>query len=92
MGKDKTAACLTIWGVGDMTPEGRKAITKWLRKQASWIDKYGDRFTTGRFVARYIYTENDDGEKPAGESPEDVGAGGIPPVVPEGLQSRQQGL
>lgn len=52
----KTAAILTIDKPGAMSPEGRRAIAKWLRDRAVDLIKYGEQFNdTGKFVARYYY-------------------------------------
>lgn len=93
---EKTAATIIVHRVSEMTPDGKKAILKWLRKQVSWIDKHGDNLAV-TFTARfrysegdkeYLFGEKDDGESTEGESPEDERAGGVAPVVPEGLQPR----
>jgi hypothetical protein len=86
----KTAATVVVHRVSEMTPEGRKAITKWLRRQAAWIDKYGDQLAV-RFTARYFYEETLYGEDTEGERAEDERPGGVAPVVPEGLQPGEQG-
>ena len=51
----KAAAALTIRKPGVMTPAGRKAVIAWLRKQATYLAKYGKNYNdTGDFRARYI--------------------------------------
>lgn len=52
----KTAARITIESPGLMTKSGRKDIVVWLRKQADWLNRYGDQYTDGRFTSRFIYT------------------------------------
>jgi hypothetical protein len=53
----KSAAVLTIASPGEMTPAGRRAIAKWLRAHADMLIKFGDEYTTGRFIGRYMYEE-----------------------------------
>jgi hypothetical protein len=84
-GEYKTAATIVVRRFADMTPEGRKAIVKWMRKQASWIDKYGDKLAV-QFTARYYYEEGLYGEVTESESPKVERPGRVAPVVPEGLQ------
>ena len=50
----KSAALVTIKDAPKMTRRGRLAIAKWLRRQASLLEKYGEEFA-GRFTARYWY-------------------------------------
>lgn len=53
--KEKSAAVLTVVKPDEMTPEGRKEIAAWLRRQAAALIKDGDRYAK-RFTARYLYT------------------------------------
>lgn len=53
--KEKSAAVLTIFAPGKMTPKGRKDVAEWLRLSAKNLVKYGDKFDTTRFTARYLY-------------------------------------
>lgn len=52
--KRKWAAVLTIFDADDMTPKGRKDIAEWLRRQAKFLVKDGDKLSK-RFTARYMY-------------------------------------
>jgi hypothetical protein len=52
--KYNSAAVLTVKQANDMTPKGRKAIAKWLRKQADYLENFGDEYSA-RFIARYLY-------------------------------------
>ena len=54
MRKDKAAAVVTIHRAGAMTKRGRKAIAKWLRNHAEWLEQYGDQYAS-RFTGRYLY-------------------------------------
>ena len=54
--KYKSAAVVTIRGALDMTPDGRKAIATWLRKQATNLVKHGKDYAGG-FQARYLYQD-----------------------------------
>ena len=51
---DKTAAIVTINDASKMTPEGRKEVAKWLRRQGRWLEEYGDQMSH-RCIARYVY-------------------------------------
>jgi hypothetical protein len=53
--KLKSAAIITIHGVGDMTPKGRREIAKWLRHHADMMVAEGKNYTKGRFTGRYQY-------------------------------------
>lgn len=53
--KEKSAAILTIKEPGLMSARGRRTIAEWLRRQAKMLVKDGDRYTEGRFTARYLY-------------------------------------
>jgi hypothetical protein len=52
---EKSAAVVTIHRADEMTPEGRKEVAAWLRRQASFLTKDGDKLAK-RFTARYLYT------------------------------------
>jgi len=52
--KRKSAAIVTIHHAPKMTIVGRKAIAKWLRAQAVFLVKYGNKLAP-RFTARYGY-------------------------------------
>ncbi len=56
MAKEQTAAVLTIYKAPKMSPQGRKDIAEWLRRQAKALIKDGKLYTPTRFTARYIYT------------------------------------
>jgi hypothetical protein len=85
---EKTAATIIVHRVSEMSPEGKKAVLKWMRKQIAWIDKHGDDLAV-TFTARYRYSEGDKeylyGESTASEGAEDERPGGVAPVVSEGL-------
>lgn len=51
----KSAAVLTIKAASKMTPSGRRAIARWLRMHAYYLEKFGKEYTGGRFIARYMY-------------------------------------
>lgn len=55
MKTEKSAATLTIKDAGKMTTQGRKDLVAWLRRQVSYFLKYGEKYTDGRFTARYLY-------------------------------------
>lgn len=54
MKNQKCAATLTIHNIGDMTPEGRKKVIGFLRRQLSLVNKYTNKVAK-RFRARYLY-------------------------------------
>ena len=56
MSEVKTAAVLTVHAPGKMSVTGRKAIAKWLRKQADTLAEYGGAYGDGRYRARYLFT------------------------------------
>lgn len=56
MPKEKSAAILTIKEPGRMSRKGRTQIAAWLRRQANHFLNYGDKYTHGRFTARYLYS------------------------------------
>ncbi len=58
---DTAHAVLTINGAGDMTPEGRTAIAKWLRNQAHELVVEGDQYAA-QFRVRYLTAGDEDGE------------------------------
>jgi hypothetical protein len=51
---EKSAAILTIKNAEKMTKKGRADIADWLRKQARFLTKHGDKYAKG-FRARYLY-------------------------------------
>ena len=56
MKKEKSAAILTVHGISEMSPKGRKEIIKWLKNQIKNIEKYHkDPGFAKRFTARYLY-------------------------------------
>ncbi len=52
--KATAAAVLTLRDVDQMSPEGRKDIAAWLRRQASHLLRHGDDYAS-RFRARCLY-------------------------------------
>jgi len=50
----KVAATVTIIRGGEMTVRGRKQIAGWLRRQANFLERNGERMTEG-FTARWTY-------------------------------------
>ena len=53
--KEKSAAILTIKEPGTMSKRGWKDIAAWLRRQATFFLRYGDKYSETRFTARYLY-------------------------------------
>lgn len=53
--KTQSAAIVTIKSPGRMSKKGRTDIASWLRRQADMLTRMGDKYTEGRFTARYIY-------------------------------------
>lgn len=53
--KEYSAAIVTIKDAPSMTKRGRKAIAKWLRNHAQWLEQDGDKYAK-RFTGRYIYS------------------------------------
>ena len=53
--KEKSAAILTIKEAGRMSKRGRQDIAAWLRRQAAYFLRYGDKYSETRFTARYLY-------------------------------------
>ena len=53
--KEQSAAILTLKAPGHMSKRGRKSIADWLRRQASFLLKYGDKYSETRVTARYLY-------------------------------------
>lgn len=51
---NKSAAIITIKKADKMTTAGRKAIAKWMRRQAGFLESHGNNFAS-RFTARYLY-------------------------------------
>lgn len=56
MKKEKSAAVLTINGASKMSRKGRAEIAAWLRHQANSLTNLGDKYSEGRFTARYLYS------------------------------------
>ena len=52
MANIKVAASVHIKSAAKMTPKGRAEIAAWLRKQASFLTKYGAEFTSN-YRGRY---------------------------------------
>lgn len=52
--KVKSAAVVTVWRADEMTKRGRKAIAKWLRRQAEMLEADGHLYAK-RFTGRYLY-------------------------------------
>lgn len=50
----KWAAKLVILKGNKMTPEGRKEVAKWLKRQAKFLKEDGD-LMEGRYTAHYLY-------------------------------------
>ena len=56
MKKEKSAAILTVFDIGQMTDRGRKAVLTWLKNQIRNIEKYHTKpGFASRYTARYIY-------------------------------------
>jgi len=55
MVKEKSAAILTLKEPGRMSKRGRKDIADWLRRQAAYFLRHGDKYSETRFTARYLY-------------------------------------
>ncbi len=55
--KEKTAAIVTIFRAPEMNARGRRAIAKWLRKQADLLETEGKNLSPTRYTARYLYRE-----------------------------------
>lgn len=53
---EKSAAVLTVNHPDVMTPQGRREIAAWLRRQAYMLVRDGDQYAS-RFTARYLYRE-----------------------------------
>ena len=50
---EKTIASLTINGIGKMTRERRRQIADWLCDLSTEVSDNGDKYTDGRFRARF---------------------------------------
>jgi hypothetical protein len=50
----KAAAIVTIHKAANMTPEGKREIAAWLKKQAGFLLKNADKMSL-RYTARYLY-------------------------------------
>lgn len=55
---EKSAVILTVKDAQIMTPEGKKEIARWLRRQAKMLEQHGNEYAT-RFTARYLYREGE---------------------------------
>lgn len=53
--KEKSAAIITIKSPGKMSKKGRKQIAEWMMRTARDLLSLGDKYTDGRFTARYLY-------------------------------------
>ncbi len=53
--QERSAAIVTIHRASTMTPQGRQAVVRWLRKQANYLKRHGTEYAP-RFTARYLYT------------------------------------
>lgn len=53
--RERTAAVVTVFRAPDMTLSGRRAIARWLRQQAIYIERYANNLAAERFTARYLY-------------------------------------
>lgn len=53
--KKRAAAILTINNPRLLSPRGRRAIAKWLEKQALNLMKYHKTMADARYTARYLY-------------------------------------
>lgn len=53
--KEKAAAIITIFDPANLSPKGKRAIVKWIREQATFIEKYNKEMGP-RFRARYLYS------------------------------------
>jgi hypothetical protein len=42
-----------------MSPEGKKAIADWLRRQAGFLEEYNDLLAPARYTARYLYVSDE---------------------------------
>lgn len=51
--EEKAIATLTIHGVPDMTPKGRRMIAEWLQHQANQIQDEGTKYSK-RFTSKYL--------------------------------------
>ena len=50
---DKSAAIVTIKDGPEMTLGGRRRIAAWLRRQAAFFERHGNKYAS-RFTARYL--------------------------------------
>lgn len=53
--KEKSAAVITIFDPADLSTKGRKDIARWMREQATFLEKYNKEMAS-RYRARYIYS------------------------------------
>lgn len=51
------AASLVIHDAARMTPKGRREVAAWIRRQATYLQKYRTRLAP-TFVARYYYSKS----------------------------------
>ena len=52
--KEKSAAILTIFEPNNMSRTGRRDIVRWLRRQASMLNRHADKLAN-RYTASYLY-------------------------------------
>lgn len=58
--KEKSAAVLTFHDAENYSDDGAKNIAKWLRRQATYIQKKEFRANVSkRYTARYLYIEEE---------------------------------
>lgn len=55
MRTERSAAIITIKKPGKMTDSGRRRIAKWMREQAQFLERYGNKMSDTSFRARYMY-------------------------------------
>jgi hypothetical protein len=56
--KTKSAATLTIHDIPDMTTAGKRAIIRWLERQAEFLRENPGKAFSSRFTARYMYGDS----------------------------------
>jgi hypothetical protein len=59
MNRKKTAVVLTIFEPNNMHLKGRKQIAKWLRQQAGYLVKFGEKMGK-KMVYRYWYLDSNE--------------------------------
>jgi len=52
--KENVIARITVRGWSKYSPEFRKTLADWMRKQADDLEREPEKYTSGLFVARYI--------------------------------------